>query len=99
MLDCKITRKEFQEALRELKSNKAPGPEGILNEHLRNLPVLAQEQLLDIFNNTLDNETITLDWPDSTITNLYKKGDAEDPAYYRPIALLNNTMKLFILQY
>ena len=94
-LDSPILKFELEFAIKSLKLKKAPGPEGLTNEFLKALPEEGKEELLQLFNQILESETIPSEWSQATITNLYKSGSAEDPRNYRPIALLNNSMKLF----
>lgn len=86
---------EMQQALHGLARGKSPGPDGISNEFLRALPVEGQQWLLDLYNDFLRTGNIPPGWSNSAIVMLHKKGNRTDPENYRPISLLNTTLKLF----
>lgn len=91
-----FTRQEVEKAINETKSNKAAGPDGIFNEHIKD----AKQLLLDIwtrlFNECMKRGNIPDSWRESTIKVLYKgKGDTSTPDAYRGIALENNIFKIF----
>jgi hypothetical protein len=94
-LDRPISMIELRLAIKRLKSKKAPGPEGLTNEFIKALPEDALRNLLDILNIIFDIETLPLQWSEANITNLHKDGPVTIPANYRPVALLNNSLKLF----
>jgi len=94
-LDSKITMKELEDSIRKLKANKSPGPDSISNEFYKNLSAESRTCLLKVLNHILDSECIPQDWSLSSTTMLYKKGPQDNPANYRPITLLNCSLKLF----
>lgn len=95
MLDSIVSIEEVNQALHKLAVKKSPGPDGITNEFLKNLPVSGREWLVEIYNTFLENESVPIDWATSLTVMLYKKGIPKDPINYRPIALLNGSLKLF----
>lgn len=95
VLDSDISIQELNLALSKLSVKKSPGPDGITNEFLKNLPLCGREWLLSIYNTFLINESVPRDWATSLTVMLYKKGIPNDPINYRPIALLNGSLKLF----
>ena len=90
-----FTMGELQSALDKLAPNKAPGPDHIPNEILKNLNARNKEVLLGLLNGIMQQERVPSAWSHSTTAMLYKKGDQMDPANFRPIALLNTSLKLF----
>lgn len=90
-----ITIAEVKAAIRRLSNRKAPGPDGIRNEFLKNLPVESEQELTDIYNRILQTESPPDEWFTSETDMLHKKGSLEDPENYRPIALINTMLKLF----
>ncbi|ODM90157.1 RNA-directed DNA polymerase from mobile element jockey [Orchesella cincta] len=94
-LDGIFTIKELQLGLKRLSSNKASGPDQIKNEHLKYLPPIAQQCLLNTVNMIWENENPPEEWSVSETVMIQKKGDVKEPGNYRPIALLNTQMKLF----
>ncbi|KAA5557034.1 hypothetical protein F3G48_33075, partial [Pseudomonas aeruginosa] len=74
---------------------KAPGPDGISNEILRNIKEILLPVLTGIFNDIMNTETIPQQWTEFLIILLYKKGDKYDIGNYRPISLMSNVYKIF----
>jgi len=95
ILDKEISFIEVYFALRQLANNKAPGPDKISNEFLKNLSTTGIEYLTSLFNYILTHENIPKGWTESETIMIFKKGDEYDPNNYRPISLLNTTLKLF----
>ncbi|TPX38420.1 hypothetical protein SeLEV6574_g07795 [Synchytrium endobioticum] len=95
-LVAKISEKEINYALKQLKNGKAPGPDGITTELYKKVPTIVTKILLPIFNQILrlqdewERENIT-----SIIVLIEKKGDLTSLKNYRPISLLNCDYKLF----
>jgi hypothetical protein len=91
-VDSVITQEELEEALKKIKNKKAPGPDGIPGEFYQNLRA---ENKVCLLNVTMSEE-IPTEWRASTTVMLHKKGDPGDPLNYRPISLLNISMKIFM---
>lgn len=94
-LDSNITTWEVEHAIKKLKLKKSPGPDGLKNEFIKNLPQIGIEKIANCFSNILEKEIPPKSWSESITVMLFKKGDPHDPINYRPIALLNSLMKLF----
>lgn len=86
---------ELDYVIKKVKNGKAPGPDKVTNEFFKNISKESKETLLSSFNHILENENPPLEWSDCTTTMIYKKGDPTNPKNYRPIALLNTSLKLF----
>ncbi|CAG7820774.1 unnamed protein product [Allacma fusca] len=93
-LDRQISLLELKLALQHLKNGKAPEPDNISNEFLKNLPTTGIELLHSIVNQIFDFKP-PVEWCELETTMYYKKEDPDDPANYCPIALANTSMKLF----
>jgi len=93
----KLTKpEEVQEANRDLKFSKAPGPNGFPNRALKHLPQRAVSLLVLIFNAIL----LTHHFPTTRkharmICILKPRKDPALPSSYRPISLLDTIGKLF----
>ena len=85
---------ELEEAIRQLKSNKAPGPDGIPSELIKWLDSESRKVVLELLNDCWDKETLTKDMNDAKLAIIYQKGSTALPQNYRPIALLNVIYKL-----
>ncbi|OXA54909.1 putative RNA-directed DNA polymerase from transposon X-element [Folsomia candida] len=94
-VECEISEGELLSALKKLKNNKSPGHDSITNEFLKGLENEGREALQNMFNDILQSESIPDPWAKSVTVMIYKKGCPNDPANYRPIALLNTMLKLF----
>jgi len=94
-LDKDITVEELSTVLSSLKNNKACGTDKIMNEFFSSLPPCSRENLRTIFNTILHDEQIPTHWPLSITSMIFKKGDPSLPVNYRPITLLNASLKIF----
>ena len=91
-----FTLKELQQAISRLRKNKAAGPDGVPNELFSLLDSDGERALLDMYNDTLNNNNIPDSWTEATVASIFKgKGSDTDINNYRPISLLNTTYKLF----
>ncbi|XP_066908729.1 LINE-1 reverse transcriptase homolog [Halyomorpha halys] len=81
--------------LKNLKSQKTPGPDNISNEILKvGGNILIKEQT-EFFNLILEQEAIPKQWKTAKIILLYKKGNKYDIENYRPISLCLTMSKVF----
>jgi len=91
-----ITRKEIELAIKQMKSNKAPGPSGITAEMFKILGHDGIDWLYVILNDFLKQEKIPDDMKESEIVTIYKqKGDALECGNYRGIKLLEIALKVY----
>ena len=88
-------RSEVRKALRDLKVQKSPGEDGILNEYLKAGEDELAEPLTDCFNKIILTEEIPESWLTNNIILLHKKGSKDDVNNYRPISLMSTIYKLF----
>ena len=100
-MDADLQRDEIVQAIKSMKRWKAPGDDGITSELLKVSLCDDGEALLDaihiLIRKMWDEGRIPLIWRNSTIINLFKSGDASDPANYRGISLINTMIKLLCL--
>lgn len=84
----RLTLHELQTALRQLKTKKSPGPDGVTNEMLTHLGNSAKCKLLDIYNHSWTQGQLPQIWKDAIMIPIHKKGkDPKKPESYRPISL------------
>ena len=95
VLDGRIAVKEMQEALYELKSGKAPGPDGILLEYLRIFAETFEETLLLLLNKIFSNHLYPSNWTVNFLKPIFKKGEIDDTENYRGLAIGSALAKLF----
>lgn len=85
---------EVSKAIRKLSSNKAPGPDGLRNEHLREAPFLAPCWAA-LFNQCLSSGRIPASWREALLAIIPKgKGDPSRPESWRGIAKKSVCYKL-----
>ena len=93
--DTAFTIEELQLSLLKCKTNKAGGKDGLNNEFYKTLPSNWQHYVLNLFNNILSHEKVPSAWSNVQMFLMHKKGNSDDPANYRGIALINSICKLF----
>ena len=90
-----FTCEEVAFAVRKSRLRKAPGPDRISNEMLRNLGSGGFSALRDLLNRTWIKGEYPSAWRGATIVPILKKGKAADKAdSYRPISLTSNVGKV-----
>ena len=97
--DCSMTgpfsTKEVKDALKKMKTKKAPGPDGITGEMLKHLGACSRAVLLKIFNHSWIKGVAPAVWKEAIVIPVSKKGkDRKNPRSYRPISLLSCVGKL-----
>lgn len=87
---------ELKTACERLKSNKAPGPDGIPAEILKAVVTANSEYLLEVYNALVTNAIFPKRWKIAKLV-LLKKADKpqKSPSSYRPICLLDAEGKLY----
>ena len=95
-INMPISENEIQRAVKELKRNKSPGFDQILNEHIRITLDCMLPTYVKLFNIILDKAFIPESWLVGEILPIFKnKGDIKNAENYRPITLLSCVGKLF----
>jgi hypothetical protein len=96
-LDDDFTFFELNEAVSKLAMKKAPGPDAIINEIWRSLSNSNRLCLLDSIDELWRNTRIPHSLTEIVITPIFKKGDKASPGNYRPISLVNTSLKLITM--
>ena len=94
-LNCNIERAEIVNVIQSLKGGKACGIDGISPEIIKFAPSIFTDILYDLFQKCFLLGTFPDQWKVGLIHPVYKKGDKNNPASYRPITLLCIMSKLF----
>ena len=95
MLNSRISEEEVKLAVKNLKSGKSGGLDGILSEMLKAGSLVAIPFLTQLFNTIFDKGQYPSQWANGIIIPIYKKGDPENPNNYRGISLLSTISKCF----
>lgn len=91
-----ISTEEISLEIARLRGRKAPGPDGIMNEHIKHLPSSAVNRLKDILNACMDAGYFPTTWKVAKVKCIPKPGKPPtSPANYRMISLLSNISKLY----
>ena len=86
---------ELEALCRAQKAGKAPGPDTIRNELWRGRPECASRWLFPVCFQVGAGTPEPIDFKDSSVCALHKKGPAHLPANFRSIAMLNGVAKLW----
>ena len=94
-LNAPISREEALLALKSLQSGKAPGPDGLSSEFYREFQDVLLDPLLEMLDHSFITDSLPQSLREADITLILKKGKSpEDCSGYRPIALLNQDIKI-----
>ena len=81
--------------LRKMKLRRAPGVDGVCDEHLRHLGPAAQDALLLLINRSWSSADVPSAWRRAVIIPIPKAGkDLQEVTSYRPISLTSHVAKL-----
>ena len=90
-----FSAEELKVAAVGLKPGKAPGPDGIPPEVIREIAKQRPELLLGMYNACLRECIFPEIWKKQRLVLISKgKGDPEDPSAYRPLCMLDTSGKL-----
>ena len=87
MLPIQISTEGISKLLKELKLQKAPGPDCITETILKTYAEQVAPLLQQIFQKSFDTVELPLDWQKANISPIFKTGNISDPANYRPVSL------------
>ena len=94
-LNIPITQQEISKSIKQLKNNKSPGRDRLLNEFFIHGQHVLLPYIESIFNAILNNGYFPSDWSVGEIIPLHKKGSLNNVDNYRGITLLSAFGKLF----
>ena len=96
LFDAEITIDEVKKYIKELKNNKAGGPDGIIAEMIKSTPDNIITIITRIMNKIIKSSIYPKDWCMGTTSLIFKDGDEENPNNYRTINVGNILPKLFM---
>ena len=92
-----LSLRELREAIKKTKRGKEPGPDNVRMELIKWLDNEALEELLSLFNKWWALKTAPEELYYARVASIYKKGDTENAANYRPISFLSSFYKLYMI--
>ena len=85
--DMRVTPLAVEEKLKKLDASKAQGPDGLPPWVFKELAKELSIPLSELFNKSLEQNTIPTDWKRADVTAIFKKGSRSEPGNYRPVSL------------
>ncbi len=91
-----ITEHEVRKALKQMRSERAPGGDGITVEMIKNLPNMSVQALTKCLNLCWKEEQVPEEWSKGIIIPIWKRKRSRlECTHYRGITLLSSPSKLF----
>ena len=90
-----IYEKNIIDKISNLKTNSAPGPDGIGPRILQETSKIIAYPLKLIFESSLKESKCPNEWKIATVVPIYKKGPKGKPENYRPVSLTSIVCKVF----
>ena len=84
-----MSEESMPRSLKMLKSGKAPGPDGVPNNLLKDATKFIAKPLAMIFNASLATGIVPNVWKLAKITSIFKTGARNEKNNYRPISVLS----------
>ena len=100
VLETKFEGREFDYStmvamkIRDMKDNKSPGVDGIPPKLLLEIVEQISIPLAAVFNLSLEEGIVPLEWKEANIIPLFKKGSRNKSENYRPVSLTSVICKL-----
>ena len=88
-----VTPEVVASKINKMKENKSPGVDGI-SEMLKETVEHISMPLAHVFNMSLQEGIVPLEWKEANIIPLFKKGSRNKSVNYRPVSLTSVICKL-----
>ena len=88
---------ELDTGFKVAKNNKQPGPDKLQMELFKWLDASNRARLLDLINNSWTERPAPQELFVARVVPIFKKGEADDAANYRPISLLSSVYKMYMM--
>ena len=89
-----ITPQVLANKINNMKDNKSPGVGGITPKILKQTVEQISKPLAHVFNMSLQEGIVPLEWKEANIIPLFKKGSRNKSVNYRPLSLTSVICKL-----
>jgi hypothetical protein len=99
LCECNSTLEELDKVIKTLKKDKSPGYDGIINEFYIRYWHSIREEFWQVMKEIELTESLCDSQYRGIISLLYKQGDRDDIANWRPITLLNTDYKIIAKLY
>ena len=90
-----FSTEDVEAAIKELKNNSAPGPDGIPAVLLKSCSHALAGPLASMWRRSLREGVVPAYYKMSLVSPLHKKGDKITPGNYRPVSLTSHIVKVF----
>ena len=90
-----ILLSEVIKAIEDTKAGKAPEPDDLEIDVIKNAGEPLAKELVKMFNRCIEKRKAPQIWKESKMVLLFKKGNSKDLKNYRPISLLLHIYKIF----
>ena len=89
-----VTPEEVANKINNMKENKSPGVDGLSPKILKETVEQISKPLAHVFNMSLQEGIVPLEWKEANIIPLFKKGSRNKSVDYRPVSLTSVICKL-----
>ena len=89
-----VTPEVVASKINNMKENKSPGVDGISPKILKEIVEQISMPLAHVFNMSLQEGIVPLEWKEANIIPLFKKGSRNKSVNYRPVSLTSGICKL-----
>ena len=89
-----VTPEIIAKKIKKMKNNKSNGVDQIPPKLLKEIVEQISTPLAKLFNLSLEEGIVPLEWKEANITPLFKKGSRNKPENYRPVSLTSVVCKL-----
>jgi hypothetical protein len=93
-LNINITKDSILKKLKNLRTDKSPGPDMIHPRILKEMAELLCAPLHILYCKSLASGEVPSQWKLATVTPIFKKGKKSNPANYRPVSLTSIPCKI-----
>ena len=92
--NIEITDEKIIQAIKSLKKDSSPGPDGIPSILLINCAEILAPYMASAMRKILTNNAIPPSWREAYVIPIFKKGDRLNPLNYRPVNLTCHSCKI-----